>query len=354
MNLYKVGFNNIRRKKLRSALTMLGIIIGAATILILLGTTAGLASAVNDQTNEYMYDIIVSPAQSSGSYLMSPQTVTKVEKLPALYGFQEVTVFTQDINGKSVTVGGTNDWKKVKLKSGTPGVVINHAVADKLHVGIGDKLKIKNQELTITGISNEEQVSEDVLGVYINQTIAKQMADNKVTAIYARTNGDPKTVADNVKKQVSGITAVTKSEKVAEVQEWANKAQLFMGMIAGIALIVGIISVVNTMMMSVMERTKELGVLKAIGFTNWDLKGSILFESGLLGFSGAVIGCILGIAGIILVAKMLNFTTYIPEMMPLWLIGGVIAGSTLLSILAGLYPAMRASKLNVVEALRHE
>lgn len=354
MNLYKVGFNNIRRKKLRSSLTMLGIIIGAATILILLGTTAGLASAVKDQTNEYMYDIIVSPAQSSGSYLMDPQTVSKVEKLPALYDFQEVTVFTQDINRKSVTIGGTNDWKKVKLKSGTPGVVINHAVADKLHVGIGDKIKIKNQELTITGISNEEQVSEDVLGIYINQNIAKQMADNKVTAIYARTNGDPKTTADNVEKEVSGITVVTKSEKVAEVQEWASKAQLFMGIIAGIALVVGIISVVNTMMMSVMERTKELGVLKAIGFTNWDLKGSILFESGLLGFCGAVIGCILGIAGIILVAEMLNFTTYIPEMMPLWLIGGVIAGSTILSILAGLYPAMRASKLNVVEALRHE
>ncbi|WP_048082253.1 ABC transporter permease, partial [Methanobacterium arcticum] len=146
----------------------------------------------------------------------------------------------------------------------------------------------------------------------------------------------------------------TKSEKVAKVQEWSNKALLFMGMIAGIALVVGIISVVNTMMMSVMERTRELGVLKAIGFTNWDLKGSILFESGLLGFSGSVIGIIIGIAGIILVAKMLNFTTYIPEMMPLWLIGSVIIGSTILSILAGLYPAVRASKLNVVEALRHE
>lgn len=354
MNLYQLAFNNIRRRKLRSALTMLGIIIGVATILTLLGTTAGLTSAVNDQTNKYMYDVIIAPSSSSGSYLMDSQTVSRVENQSNLYGFQELSVFSEEINGSTVTVGGVNDWSQVKIKNGTQGVVINHAVADKLHLGIGDKIKIKNKELTITGISNEEQVDEDVLGICINQTIAKQMADNKLSAIYARTNGDPKTVAESTENQVSGVSVKTKSEKVAEVQEWASKAQLFMGVIAGIALVVGIISVVNTMMMSVMERTKELGVLKAVGFTNWELKGSILFESGLLGFLGSVAGVILGIIGVILIAKMLNFTEYIPEMIPLWLIGGVIVGSTILSILAGLYPARRASKLNVVEALRDE
>ena len=107
-------------------------------------------------------------------------------------------------------------------------------------------------------------------------------------------------------------------------------------------------------MMSVMERTRELGVLKAIGFTNWELKGSILFESGLLGLLGSIAGVLLGIVGILLIARMLNFTDYITDMIPLWLVGGVIVGSTLLSILAGLYPARRASKLNVVEALRNE
>lgn len=354
MDLYKLALNNIRRKKLRSALTMLGIVIGVATILTLLGSTAGLASAVNDQTNEYMYDVVISSASSSGSYSMDSQTVSKVENRSDLRGFREVTAFSEEINGSTVTVGGTNDWKQVKIKSGKPGVVINHAVADKLHLGVGDKIKIKNKELTITGISNEEQVDEDVLGVYINQTLAKEMAGNKVSAIYARTDGDPKTVADNVEKQITGVSVKTRSEKVAEVQEWADKAQLFMGIIAGIALVVGIISVVNTMMMSVMERTRELGVLKAIGFTNWELKGSILFESGLLGLLGSIAGVLLGIVGILLIAKMLNFTDYITDMIPLWLVGSVIAGSTLLSILAGLYPARRASKLNVVEALRNE
>lgn len=350
MNLYKLAFNNIRRKKLRSALTALGIIIGAATIVVLLGMTAGATSEVQKQTDAYMYDVVIAPASSSGSYLMDSQTVSKVENLSMLYGLREVTAFSEYMKGDRVNFEGVNDWKQVKIINGTQGVVINKGTADKLGLGIGDKIKAKDQELTITGISKEEQP----LYVYIDQNTAEKVTGNKVSAIYARSHEEPNATVDKIKNQVSGVSVVTKSEKVAEVQETTHQALLFIGIIACIALLVGIISVINTMMMSVMERTRELGVLKAIGFTNWELKGSILFESGLLGFMGAIAGVILGIVGIIVIANMLNFADYIPQMMPAWLIGGVIAGSTILCVLAGLYPAMRASKLNVVEALRHE
>lgn len=350
MDLYKLAFNNIRRKKLRSALTALGIIIGAATIVVLLGITAGATSAVQEQTDKYMYDVVVAPASSSGTYLMDSQTVSKVEKLSNLYGLREVTLFSENINGSRINFEGVNDWRQVKLINGTQGVVINKATADKLGLGIGDKIKAKDQQLTITGISKEEQA----LYAYVNQDTAEKVTGNKVSAIYARSHSNPNATADEIEKQVDGVSVLTKSEKVAEIQKQTGQALLFIGIIACIALVVGIISVVNTMMMSVMERTRELGVLKAIGFTNWEIKGSILFESGLLGFLGAILGVILGIIGIVVFANMLDFTDYIPQMMPLWLIGGVIVGSTLLSILAGLYPAMRASKLNVVEALRYE
>jgi len=350
MNLYKLAFNNIRRKKLRSALTMLGIVIGVATIVVLLGMTAGATSAVKDETNEYMYDVMISSASTSGSYLMDAQTVSKVKNLPILHDLWEETIFFDNIDGNRVNFQGISDWKQVKLKNGTQGVVVNQAVADKFSYGIGSKIKIKNQELTVTGISKGEQS----LYIYLNQDTAKQLTDNKVSVIYARTNKDPKTAVNEIKSQINDISAETKSEKVNELQEMTGKALLFIGMIASIALFVGVISVINTMMISVMERTRELGVLKAIGFTNWEIKGSILFESGLLGLSAAIIGVILGIIGILVAANMLDFTDYIQGMMPLWLIGGVILGATLLSILAGLYPAMRASKLNVVEALRNE
>lgn len=350
MNLYKLAFNNIRRKKLRSALTMLGIIIGVATIVVLLGMTAGATSEVQAETNAYMYDVAVLPASTSGNLLMDAQTVSKIRNFSGLYDFREVTIFNEDINGTRVNYEGTNDWNKLKLKIGTPGVVINQGVVDKFGYTIGSKIKVKNQELTVTGISN----GEGAIYVYINQDTAKQLTDSKVSAIYARVNGDPKTASDDIERQITGVSVETKSEKVAKVQEMASKAMMFIGFIASIALIVGIISVINTMLISVMERTKELGVLKAIGFTNWEIKGSILFESGILGFLGGIVGVILGIAGIFVVTSMLKFTESIYGMMPLWLILGVIGGATLLSILAGLYPAIKASKLNVVEALRYE
>ncbi len=223
-------------------------------------------------------------------------------------------------------------------------------IGDRRVFEINRKIKIKNQEFTITGISKEEQS----LYVYLNQDIAKQINNNKVSVIYARTNEDPKVAADEIKTQINGISVETKSDKVQEVQEETDKALLFIGIIASIALFVGVISVINTMMISVMERTRELGVLKAIGFTNWEIKGSILFESGLLGIIGGIIGVVLGIVGIVVIANMLEFTEYISGMMPLWLILGAIVGATLLSILAGLYPAIRASRLNVVEALRND
>jgi putative ABC transport system permease protein len=350
MDLYKLAFNNIRRRKLRSALTMLGIIIGAAMLMALLGVTAGLTTAIKDETNAYMYDIAIAPEPSSGSYLMDSQTVSQVRNKSSLYDFREVTGFSEDKNGTNLYVEGVNNWKDAKIINGTQGVVINQVAVEKLGYGIGSKITVKGQELTVTGITKEAQAPY----VYINQSTAKQMVDGKVSAIYARTNGDPKTTSDELEKQINGVTVETKSEKVSEIQEMTNQALLFMGIIASIALLVGIISVINTMLISVMERTKELGVLKAIGFTNWEIKGSILFESGLLGFLGGVIGVIIGLLGIIVIANLLKLSEYIPGMMPLWLILGIIAGATLLSILAGFYPAMRASKLDVVEALRNE
>lgn len=350
MDLYSLAFNNIRRRKLRSILTTLGIIIGVATIVVLLGVTTGVTSAIKDETNKYMYDVVVTPASSTGSYLMDSQTASDIRKRSELFDFREVTVFSEDIKGDRLFFEGTNNWKDVKLKTGTYGVVIYQSVADKYGYSIGSKIKVKNRELTVTGISKDTQS----FYVFIDQAYAKQLAGNKVSAIYASTDGDPKTVSEEIERQINGISVETKSEKVNEVQEMTGQALLFTAIIASVALLVGIISVINTMLISVMERTKELGVLKAIGFTNWEIKGSILFESGLLGLSGGIVGVILGIIGIIGIANVLKLTEYMYGMMPLWLILGVILGSTLLSVLAGLYPAMRASKLNVVEALRNE
>lgn len=138
-----------------------------------------------------------------------------------------------------------------------------------------------------------------------------------------------------------------------------NGIMLFIGAIASVALLVGVISIVNIMLVNVSERTREIGVLKAIGFTEREILTSILSESGLLGLIAAIIGVIIAAIlleiGVIYISQLSGITNVsVISMLPLWLVAGVICGATLLSILAGLYPAWRASRLNVVEALRYE
>ena len=162
---------------------------------------------------------------------------------------------------------------------------------------------------------------------------------------------------EEVEDTVNGTTVSTKSDLSQQIDDMMNGLTLFIGGIASIALLVGVISIVNIMLVNVTERTREIGVLKAIGFTNREVLGSILLESALIGFIGGVVGLI--IAAILLELAVIFFGQQIGDiqlvsMLPLWLIAGVLGGATGLSVLAGLYPAWRASRLNVVEALRNE
>ena len=152
---------------------------------------------------------------------------------------------------------------------------------------------------------------------------------------------------------------MTQSDFTKQIDDMMNGIMLFIGAIASIGLIVGVISIVNIMLVNVTERTREIGVLKAIGFTNREVLGSILMEAGLLGFIGAMVGLILAAIllqlGIILFGVQLGMEDVsLAYMLPAWLVLAVVGGATLLSVLAGLYPAWRASRLNVVEALRYD
>jgi len=195
--------------------------------------------------------------------------------------------------------------------------------------------------------------------VFLDIGKALPLNDNKVTSITANTKEDPETVKKEIESQVEGTYVLTESDLIEQIDDMMSGIMLFVGLIASIALLVGVISIINIMLVNVSERTREIGVLKAIGFTNKGILESILTEADLLGFIASIIGvavaAVLMKIGIILFAQQLGMEGInILQMLPLWLIVGVISGATLLSILAGLYPAWRASRLNVVEALRYE
>ncbi|MEN4017525.1 MAG: FtsX-like permease family protein [Methanobacterium sp.] len=362
MSIYKLSFKNLKRRKLRSALTMLGIVIGVTALVVLMGLGSGMTSYMKEQTESIMGDVSI--MNSSAAAFMGPtgdsylnnQTVAQIKNMNQLYDIKEETQFTTDINRMPVIVVGMSDWNQIKI-NGTPGTVISKSLTDAFGYKIGSNITIKDQKFAVTGITHEGGLGMGL--VFLDIGKALPLNDNKVSSITANTKEDPETVKKEIESQVKGTAVFTKSDYTKQIDDMMSGIMLFVGLIASIALLVGVISIINIMLVNVSERTKEIGVLKAIGFTNREILGSILTEAGLLGFIASIVGVIVAAiliqTGIILFAQELGMDGItIVQMLPLWLITGVIGGATILSVLAGLYPAWRASRLNVVEALRYD
>lgn len=362
MSIYKLSFKNFKRRKLRSALTMLGIIIGVTALVVLMGVGSGMTSYMKGQTESMMGDVSIMNSSaaafmgSTGDSYLDKQSVAKIKNMSDLYDIKEETQFQTSIKRMPVIVVGMSDWKQIKI-NGTPGVVIGESLADNFGYKIGSKIEIKDKEFVVTGITNEGGFGMGI--VFLNIDQALPLNDDKVSSITASSKKDPEAAKKEIEANIDGVSALTQSDFTKQIDDIMSGITLFVGAIASIALLVGVISIVNIMLVNVSERTREIGVLKAIGFTNREILGSILMEAGLLGLIGAVFGLIIAAIlleiGIIYLAPQLNMEGMkLVEMLPLWLVLSVIGGSAVLSVLAGLYPAWRASRLNVVEALRYE
>ena len=363
MSIYKLSFKNFKKRKLRSALTMLGIIIGVIALVVLVGISTGLTSYMTSQTESIMGDVTIVNSSggsglmgSTGNAFLSSKAVSQIKNMSQLYDFKEQTQFNSQLGNIPIVVVGTNDWSQVKI-NGTPGVVVNKLIMDSLGYKIGSNITIDDKKMTVTGITNESGFGMGVVILDIDKAIP--MNNNKMSIITANAKGDPNTVKNEIENAVNGTSVLTKSDYTKQIDSMMSVITMFVGAIASVALLVGVISIINIMLVNVTERTREIGVLKAIGFTNREILGSILSEAGLLGFIASVIGVI--VAAILLQTAIMLFSQQVnleniqlTQMLPLWLVAGVIGGATILSVLAGLYPAWRASRLNVVEALRYE
>ncbi|HEY0196142.1 MAG TPA: FtsX-like permease family protein [Methanobacterium sp.] len=359
MGIYKLSLKNLRRRKLRSALTMLGVIIGVIALVVLVGLSTGMTAYMKESTTNMMGDIIIMNSTGGGTIMSSPgssflssEAVDEIKNMPQLYNVKEDVQFLTEFNGGTIYIIGSSDWS-IEI-NGTPGVVVSTTLED-MGYKIGSKITVEGEEMTVTGTFSEGAMGMGVLVLDVEKALA--MNDNKATSLTANTRGDPEVIKDEVENTVNGTTVSTKSDLTKQIDELMSGLTLFIGGIASIALLVGVISIVNIMLVNVTERTREIGVLKAIGFTSREVLGSILLEAALIGFIGGLIGLI--IAAILLQLAIMLFGQQIGDiqlvqMLPAWLIAGVLGGATGLSVLAGLYPAWRASRLNVVEALRNE
>ncbi len=193
------------------------------------------------------------------------------------------------------------------------------------------------------------------------ELLGKQRKSNDYTSLYVRVKAikDVEPVAKKIKAMGFGVISIT--DQLKEIRKGFIILDTALGAIGTIALLVAALGIINTMVMSILERTREIGIMKAIGGSEGEIKGIFLVEAGTIGLVGGIFGLALGwivtrIANIVAnfcVARQGGFHVeffYIP----VWLIFGALAFSLFVSLIAGLYPAARAARVDPIESLRHD
>jgi putative ABC transport system permease protein len=204
-------------------------------------------------------------------------------------------------------------------------------------------------EMGVTDISNP-------------QTLLSQLSDRRTYSAVTVKVKRPEDV-DEAEKEIKdmGFTAFSLNDAMQGAKRGFLLLDLLLGLIGSIALTVASLGIVNTMVMSILERTREIGIMKAVGGDDRDIRLIFLVEASIIGLTGGVLGILLGWV----VGRAINFgaNIYIQSQggptgdlfsLPAWLVGGAILFSILLSLLAGSYPASRAARLDPIQALRHD
>jgi putative ABC transport system permease protein len=407
---------SLRRRRVRTALTVSGIVAGVALILVLLSLTAGASTqtggfirslspaqitVVNDTTtgrvvtggggfpggggggggfesffgasntlNESLTDSI---GNMSGVYAASPELSATgyVDGSNALlYGIEPSTYVT--VTGGLNLVSGT----MLSSSSSSNQIVLGQTLATDLNVTVGSSVTVGpnstgGTSYSVVGIFSTSSPFEERSGyMFLSNAQGIASEPGKVTDIYVKTesSNDVSTIAAAITSAISGVRTITATGFVASASTLSGTLTTLFTIVGLVALLVGAFGVINTMMMSISERTREIGTLRAIGATKAQVMRIFMSEAFLIGVIGGLVGVFVGVVVAVALpsftgaASSSGFggrgvgglfggaisTALTPENILLSLGLGIAVG-----VVAGLYPAWRASRMDPVEALRH-
>ncbi|MFH1456030.1 MAG: ABC transporter permease [archaeon] len=394
------AIKSILNRKLRSWLTVIGIFIGIATVVALISIGQGMESAINEEFEKLGTNkIIVSP---TGSFVVGiesarPLTTKDVEVIEDVKGVDVVAGMiarTAQVEFKNevkyTTVSGMptdegyevmEDIQSFTIGSGreieegdTYDAMVGYIFAEELfdnELSVRDKFYIEGQKFQVIGIMDKIGNPEDDKQVIIPLEIARELfnePDNVMAIMIKVKEGEePSEVAERIEEELRDSRDEEEGEESFAVQTFEdilkqvgvvlNIISAVLIAIAAISLLVGGIGIMNTMYTSVLERTKEIGIMKSLGAKNSDVLLIFMLESGIYGLVGGTIGILTGVLLSVAVSQIAVAALgveYFRADVSIWLVLGALSFSFVVGCASGVLPARQASKLKPVDALRYE
>ena len=429
-DLLRTAFLNLWRRKLRAFLTVLGMVIGTSSIVVMVSLGVGMrqsmidsyasmGSLTNITVNNYRY-VESSDGQSSTykEVKLDKKAVDEIRKIPGVEGaMPQITAWGMAMSGKYATdvsimgidmeqaelfgiklaegeypgsklAGGkvqmvvpssfynnfydpnANRWSPAIDKDGNPKITSRSLLKltfDYSNVYTnqpGDPGQQKGKIYTLVPTGMLEESGNDfswycIMDIKVLEKLAKENPNyislnkknyNQVI-VKCKDIDDVLTVKAKIEEMGFGANCI--QEWLQQSEEQLKQTQYLLGAIGGVSLLVAAIGIMNTMMMSIYERTKEIGIIKVLGCRMSNIAGLFLTEAAYIGFFGGALG--LGLSyGLSLVLNNFLESSGFKSIIPLYLAVGALAFSVVVALISGLYPAMRAMKLSPLAAIRNE
>jgi putative ABC transport system permease protein len=381
---------NVFRRKFRVVLTIAGITIGVLALVVMGSMAERINMMVSGGTRYYSDKVIVS-TKGANMFSIEPLSLEKAAAIKNVPGVAEVSAQIQTLLEKEAGVSfgmpaliWGSDWRgqdresfKITYAQGralradeTGAVVVGSDLVKKLSAKVGEHITVRDEEFLVVGILDKTLTAPDG-SVFMNLADAQRIFMQDVPEIYKNlipdpsvlvtslvvypTDGaDPEKLAADINMAVDGVEASGPKFFQDQIANATRVMNYILYGIAIIALFVGGLSVINTMTMSVSERTREIGVRKAIGASDGQIVRQFLTEAGVIGLIGGVSGLFLGWLAATVADKALEGSNINLFLVTPRLAAGSVAFAIVLGLASGLYPSLHAARMKPVNALRYE
>ena len=371
VTFFALVLRNLLRQPLRAGLTILGISVGITTVVALGVITGSVRSSAAQVVQAGNADFVLSQTGSPNPLFSAiPEQVRQaIESRPDVDWTTAVATAVVPVLNNAFTVVVGIDYQEFQenppnLIEGTlpdpaafDQVIIGDRAASTLQVGVGDTVPIGEQPFHVVGIYHTGDSLQDG-GLFAPVSVVQGISRRQgyVTLIYVKAapGVDPDDLAADIERQIPEVTAVTNVSEFGQLGEGLEIIDAANLAISVLAVGVGAIGVMNTMVMSVSERTREFGILRAVGWTGGRILRMILIEALLLCLVAAVFGTILGFVATRAVLLIGNIRNYlVPEYTSDVFVRALVV-AVAVALIGAIYPAVRAVRLTPMEALRYE